>query len=134
MIQEAIFTRAAAFAGLTAIIGTGPTRLYPTILPEKPTLDAVVYHEIAAPREAAMGADPGLVHARYQFDSWSTTRLGARDLAEQVRLCFERWRGTVGAVVVQDTFIDNEQDVAPELVDGVLLHRKISDFIIHYRE
>lgn len=134
MIQESIFTKASGTAGLTALIGSSPCRFYPMFMPERPTYPAVVYHEVSSTRDSAMGSDPKLVHARYQLDAWDTTRIGARDLNEQLRLAFQRWRGTVGGVVIQDTFIDSQDDFPPELVDGVLLHRRSSDIMVHYLE
>jgi hypothetical protein len=103
-------------------------------MPERPTFPVCVYHEISSERDSAMSVDTKVVHARVQIDCWDTTRIAVRDLNEQVRLCFQRWRGTVAGVVVQDTFIDSQDDYAPELVDGVLLHRRSTDLMIHYLE
>ena len=135
MIEEAIITQAANTGGLTTLIGSGASmRFHPQILPQNPVYPAVTYSCISAPRETLMGSDPGLVEARYQFSAWDLTYKGARDLAEQLRLAFERWRGTVGSVVVMDTFVEDITDMPPELVNDLIVRQRACDFKIHYRE
>ena len=134
MIEEAIITRAAATAGLTALIGTSPMRLHPQLIPQDPTYPAVTYMCISAPREVLMGSDPGIVMARYQFSAWGATYQAVRDLAEQLRLTFERWRGTVSSVTILDTFIEDTNDLPPEFVNGAVVRQRAVDFRIIYRE
>lgn len=135
MIEEAIITQAGNTAGLTALIGSGTSmRLYPQMLPQNPIYPAMTYSGISGIRETLMGSDPGVVTARYQFSVWDSTYKGVRDLAEQLRLAFERWRGTVGSVVILDTFIDEIMDMPPELVNDVLVRQRVCDFKINYRE
>lgn len=129
-----MFTQASAYANLTAIIGASPCRFYPGLMPQDPVYPNCTFKLISAPRETAMGVDPGVVNARFQVDCWDTTRTGARDLARQVRACFQRWRGTVGGVVIFDTFIDNEQDLDTDLVSNVAIHHRMVDLLIHYAE
>ena len=133
-IEESIFSQASGYAGLTALISTNPCRFYLGLMQQDPAYPSCTYSQVSAPREALMGADPGIVHARYQVDCWDTTRIGARDLAKQVRACFQRWRGTVGGVVIFDTFIDDERDLPADLVSNVALHRRMVDLLIHYAE
>ena len=134
MIEEAIVTRAASIAGLTNLIGSSPMRLHPQMMPQDPAYPSVTYTCISAPREIAMGADPGIVEARYQFSAWGLTYKDVRDLAEQLRLAFERWRGTVGGVTVLDSFVDGVNDLPPELVNDVTVRQRATDFKIIYRE
>jgi hypothetical protein len=134
MIEEAIVSQAGANAGLTALIGTNPVRLHPQMLPQDPLYPAVTYDCISSPREVLMGADPGLVTARWQFSAWSLNYQDVRDVAEQLRLAFERWRGTVGSVVVLDTLDWDAHDAPPELVNDVIVRQRISECRIIYRE
>ena len=136
MIQEAIYTRLQAVAGLTALVGT---RVYPRLMPQNPTYPAITYLLIASPRERAMGSDPGIVHSRWQFDVWDNDRDVVRDVTEQLRKALERYRGTFTDQQSQtqqwfDTFIDNVQEPGPELVDDKPVFRCIVDAIIHYSE
>ena len=140
MIQEAIIARLAAVSGLTTLIGTQPNmRAYPRLMPEAPTYPALTYTKVSEVRESAMGSDSGLVHARWQFDIWDTDRTRARNVAEQLRLALERYRGTfldANSATQQwyDTFIDDVQEPGPELVDAVPVFHTITDVMIHYTE
>lgn len=133
MIENAIYQRLSGFAGLQALIGN-PGRVYPHLMPQNPLYPAVTYFKIAGPREVAMGTDPGIVHGRFQIDAWGLTYLNTRDVGEQVRLALERFRGTLDTTVILDSFIDEERDFEPELVNGVIVRRRMSEWTIHYRE
>ena len=127
MIEETLFTRLSTFAGLTALIGTAPVRLFPVIMPEGTVKPAVTYQLISGPREAAMGSDPGLVHARYQFTAWDITNLSVRNVIKQVRLALERYR----VAGVQDCFIESEYDLHD---DAAYIHGRGLDVIVHHTE
>lgn len=127
MIEETIFSRLSNFAGLTALIGASPVRLYPVIMPEGTTHPVVTYQLISGIREVAMGADPGLVKARYQFTAWAPTNLAARAVIKQIRLALERYR-TTG---LEDCFIETEYDVFDE---AAILHGRGLDVIVNHTE
>lgn len=134
MIEESILTQAAASSGLTALIGSAPMRLNPQLLTQDPTYPAVTYTLISAPRESVMNADPGLVSARMQFSAWSATYKEARNVAEQLRVAFQRWRGTVGGVEILDTLEWDEHDAPPDLVNGTIIRQRICECRVIYRE
>jgi hypothetical protein len=131
MIEEALYSRLTGFAGLTALVGP---RIYAHLMPQGPSYPSVVYTRISAQRESAMGSDANLVHSRFQLDAWALLAKDARDVTEQLRLALERWRGTSGTTVIQDSFIDNQQDSAPELVSNVPLYRTITEVMIHHTD
>ena len=131
-IEDAIFTRGSTFAGLTALLGTNPTRLYPTQAPQNAVAPYVTYQMISDPREHAMGVDPGVAHPRFQFSPWAKTRTEAKAVTVQLIACYSRWRGIVASVDVLDSFLDNEGDVG--LDDVVLLYQRFVDFLISHRE
>ena len=133
-VGKAIYARLVAHAGTTALVGT---RVYPLRLPQGPTYPAIRYQVISAPREHAMGADTGTVHARVQVDCWATTYAGAKALAAQVILALSRWGGTSGGVVVEHVFLENEIDrFEPDpLIGGADgADRVLLDFMAHYTE
>jgi hypothetical protein len=131
MIHEALFSRLSGYAGLTALVGA---RIYPRLLPQNPTYPAVTYDRISAERQSAMGSDSGLVSGRWQVSSWGKTYTDARDIAEQVRKALQRYRGTSSGTVIQDIFIESENDLPPELVDGEAVFQIASDFIVWFVE
>ena len=51
-----------------------------------------------------------------------------------VRLALERYRGTSSGTVIQDIFIESENDFPPELVDGELIYQIASDFLVWFVE
>lgn len=138
MIEEAIVARLKTISGLTNYIGTGSAaRIYNELMPQSPTYPAVVYSRISSVRESAMGADPGLVHGRVQFDVYTSDRTELRNVTDALRLALQRWRGTDtsnGTTVIQDTFIESQVWIEPELIDGVPVFRTTTDVMIHFTE
>jgi putative heme degradation protein len=133
MIHEAIRTRLTSVSAVTALVST---RIYPNVLPQSPTLPALVYQRIDEQRETAMSADPGVVRARMQVSAWATTFGAARNAAEEVRKALQRYRGTPSGsgTEVLDVFIEDVRDMDAELVDGALLYRVDVDATMIYRE
>ena len=91
--------------GVTTVTGD---RIQPGFLPQAMTLPAITYTRISAFRPSLMGADSGLVRARYQIDCWADTHAAARQLREQVRIAVQRKRGVFAGVTVQDVFIEDD--------------------------
>ncbi len=134
-IEEAVYSRLSTFAGLTALVGAPPNdRIYRVRLPQDVTLPAVRFAKVAVERIGAMGADPGLARARYQFSCWANDPDQARDVAEQIRAALQRWRGTEAGVVIQDSFFETEVDLfEPDVGDPTrgIFHRAIDFEIVH---
>lgn len=135
-IEALIYTRLSGFAGLTALVAT---RIYPNVAPQNVAPPYVVYRRITATRPGAMGADTGIVRARFQFDVFAggTDAVGAAQgfddaaaVREQVRLALQRWR-SAGPPVVQATFLDSQIDLYE---DDTELHHLADDYEINYLE
>jgi hypothetical protein len=124
-IDTALFTR---LSGNVALAGT---RIYPPPIPQNATYPLVTYQQISGVRDYVYSNQSGLVRARFQMDSYAETAMGARALAEQVRLCLSIYRGTSDTIVIDLIQIINEQRVYDE---DVGLHRLIHDYQIDYRE
>ena len=131
MIENAIYQRLANFVGLTALVST---RITPHLMTQDTAYPAVTYFVVAAPRETAMGADPGIVHGRVQVDAWGLTYISARDVAEQIRAALERYRGTLDTTVILDTFLEDMRDEPDEFVNGSIIRRRMTEWTFHYRE
>lgn len=127
MIEETLYTRLSGFAGLTALVGV---RVYPNRMPQDVTLPAVSYRRVASGRERAMGANPGIVRARFQVDAWAATYAAARNVREQIRLALERWNTTTGTTV-DDVFVESDIDLYE---DDTKIHHLSMDFEVIYRE
>ncbi|SRR6266704_3688994 len=129
-IDDALVTRGAAFGALTALIGA---RLYPIdAAPQNAVTPYVVYQQISGPRQHAMGSEPGVASPRFQFSCWGDTSTDARNVGDQVRACYSRFRGVVASVEILDMFVDNEIDLGLE--PQTARFQRIVDFIVWHRE
>jgi hypothetical protein len=106
VFEAGLFTYLSGYAGLAALVGT---RIYPLLLPQDPTLPAVTYQRISTPRLFAF-EHSFLPHATFQFDCWASDFSDAKDVAEQVRLAMDVYRGAMGAETVQACIVEDERD------------------------
>lgn len=135
-VEDALYTRLSGYSGLSALVGT---RISPLKLTQNSTLPAVTFQRISANRVHAMGADPGIVTARYQVTSWGDGKDGAdgygdvKDVAVQVLAALSRYSGTVGTIQIDGIFFDDgsDNDVYDPETERVGVAQ---DFIVHYRE
>ena len=128
MIETAVYTRTSGDATILATVGT---RIYPTFMPEGWSAPAIRYHLISDVRDSAMGDDTGLCRARVQFDCVATTYLVAATLRDAVRARWQRFRGTVSSIEIEDAFIENQQSGFDE-PSGY--HVCTVDVMVHYKE
>lgn len=128
MIEEAINSRLAGYAGLSALVST---RIYPVIAAQGATPPYVVHSRISGVRESAMGADTGVARARVQVSSYGLTYSSAKNVAKQSRLALQRYSGTIGADEILAIFVENDIDLYEE--DTRLFH-VASDYLVFYRE
>ncbi len=126
-IETVLFTRLTTHAGLSVLIGA---RVYPGAMPQKVTYPAVSYSRVAASRVSAMGADTGLVRARFQFDAWCEKYSDVRAVAVQLRAALQRWSTTTGTVI-QDIYFVSEVDLYE---DETRVHHAALDFEVIYQE
>ena len=126
-VETVIVTRLLAYEGLAALVGT---RVYPLLLPQSPTLPAVTYQRIDAPREERFGGDP-VAYPRFQIDSWAKTYAGAKAVATQVRGALQLWRTTATDPQIMDSDIESDEDLY-EPDTG--LYRVRADYIITHPE
>lgn len=131
-IDAAIEARALAFAGLTALIGTNPVRLYPLEAAQKAILPYVTYQVITDPPWHTMGADKD-AQARVQFDVWASSWAIAKQVRDQVLACFDRLApGTYGGTVLDGSICENRgSQLEPD--DTSRLPRLTMEFEMTYR-
>lgn len=131
MSAEAALVARAVAHGIGSLIGTAPMRFYANTLPQGCTLPAVQYQRLPGQRVRAMTADTGIVRARFWLHAYATTHDGARAVADQLIVAFNRASGTWSSVVVQETRTDDGQDAyEPELGQ----HRVVLDLEMDYLE
>lgn len=130
-VEEALVSIAQAEVGLTGLIGSSPMRLHPSKLPENVTLPAATYQRISGIRESAMGSDTGVARARIQLSAYDRQYSGANAVKEELRMAFQRYRGTVLGVEIMDIFLENDMDLYEDDVD---MHHLVVDLEVIYRE
>ena len=113
-----------ANAGVSALIGT---RIYPMLLPQTPTLPAIVYSVISAMRTARHGGRASIGEKRIQFSCWGSTYSGAKALADQVRLALDGTKPTTEGAAL----IAGEHDIYD--TETGWFHISM-DFMVQYQE
>lgn len=132
-ISEAIYSLVTGTAGVAALIGD---RLYPGRQPDAPaagatTYPCITYDRLSAKREYSHGGDSRLPHPRFQFSVWDPEYSAARAAATALIEAISGYRGTVGGVVIQAVFVENDQETfEPE----AKLHRVLVDAVVWHKD
>ena len=95
MISAAINTYLLTQSAVTNIVAS---RIYPVILPQKPTYPAITYRDDEHSFDESFDGQNGLVESFYEIDAWSDTYVGAETLATAVRAALMNYTGTMGNV------------------------------------
>lgn len=110
MIEKALVAR------LVAAATSADDRILPLALERHPTLPAITYQRISTPRDLAHNGSQGYADYRVQMTCWahrtpdmSGYRL-AKDLAEEVRVALDGWRGTEAGVTVGLAQVSGDRD------------------------
>jgi len=104
--EEGLFYYLDNYAGLSMEVDD---RIYPLLLPQEPTLPAVVFHRISTPRLHELERS-FLPHARFQFDCWAEDFQRAKAVQEQVRLALDLYSGPMGEYTVEVAIVEDERD------------------------
>ena len=68
----------------TANTGISGSKIYQNVVPQSVALPAISYMRISETPVHAMGSDPTITRARFQFNCWSTSPVQAKSIAEGV--------------------------------------------------
>lgn len=93
-LSEGLRAHLVATAGITALVST---RVYPTRLPQSPTMPAIVYNEIYTSRLESMSGYSNNKTARVQIVAWASTSLAAETLRDLVAATLHGYRGALGS-------------------------------------
>ena len=84
-------------------------RVYPEVLPQSPTLPAVVFSEVAGSEDYALDGPTGTAARRVQVDAWAKTRAEATALGAAVAALLSGHAGAAGGLEVQGMFLLSER-------------------------
>jgi hypothetical protein len=88
---DVIKTRLEAVAGVTALVGSPPSRIYKGRTPQNPTYPCIVYKQVGSRRLQGTHNDPGYAMITVQVISLGVSQDEAHTLDKQVRLALERF-------------------------------------------
>jgi hypothetical protein len=74
-IESTLFDLLTDDSGVAALVGT---RVYPLILPQNPTLPAIVYQELRSRSLVAADGDTGQRESRFQLSYWGASYAAAK--------------------------------------------------------
>lgn len=122
--------RTYTLAGAT-VAGLVGTRMHARMLPQTPTLPAVVYQRIDTRRQHDLAGPDGLPRARMQVTCWGETPAVAYSVADAVRKRLDGVKGTWGTVAIGACLCVGERDLDDSEANrsGVAL-----DFMIQFQE
>lgn len=84
-VESSLFTRLSAFAGLTALIGSGSScRLYPDLAAQGATLPFVVMQTTNETQPNVMDGLPSIAETDISFECHASTAEGADAVADQI--------------------------------------------------
>ena len=89
-------------AGVAALVAE---RVYTEVLPQGPTVPAVVFTEVAGDEDLALDGPTSTSTRRVQIDSWARTRAEATALGLAVKMVLAGHAGAAAGLEVQGTFL-----------------------------
>ena len=126
-LEEAVEERLLGFGALTALVST---KIYPMDFPQDCVRPAVAFTRDSTENISAFGSDTGNVRVNMEVSAWADTYESALAICKQVKAALQRWSGTYGSVIIQDTFVENEMQSYESDTNGVQVSQS---FIMWYR-
>lgn len=127
-VRQAVYYQLANTAGVTALTST---RIYPKVMPQQPTMPALVYSVVDNNRTQVHRGQTTGVRARVQVTCWGNTEASVSAVKEQVRLAMIGAHGSIASVTVDGVTCEGEvEGFEPETVR----HWIALDFFIWHRE
>ena len=111
---------------------SGTIKCYPIRLPQDVTLPAMMYRRISGQRIRSIQGPTGLAHPLIELSVYSKSYLEAKELAAEVRVLLDGFRGVIGSgSLVENIIIENDQDTFD---DDTGIYRIILDAIVWHQE
>lgn len=136
MIGNAVFARLASVSGVTELVGSNPSRIWPGAGLETPTRPYVLYNQISsgAADTRALRGRAGIFRTLQQIDVYADTYSDALALANAVRGALDGVESetTWGGMTIMLSMFDDQFDSGFEPATN--LHRIIQQYRIVYKE
>lgn len=129
MIANNLYAYLVAQTVITDIVST---RVYPVILPQKPTYPAITYNDDDSNYTESFDGQTDHVQSVFQLDAWSKTYAGATTLGAAMSTALKNKSGSFGGITIQRCTILSGPIVAYE--DSVEAYRQTYIFSIWHNE
>lgn len=127
-VRQAVYSQLANNAGVSALVST---RIYPLVMPQQPTMPALVYAMVDNNREQVHRGQTTGVKARVQVTCWGATEASAAAVKDAVRLAMIGAQGSVASVTIDGVVCEGEvEGFEPDTTR----HWIALDFFIWHRE
>lgn len=103
-ISELVYAALSNDAGVSALVST---RVYPVILPQRPTLPAISYQRIS---NSVKDGTSDIRQSRWQVDGWAQTYAGITALSAAIKTAMDAYHDTDQSPMIKWTDIVNELD------------------------
>lgn len=139
IVEEALVSLIVGNVGVAALI---VDRMEPHPLTQNSLYPAISYLIASDPHihshrnDLDLNGITGLANPLFQIDAWDTDYLGAKNLAEAVRLAIQGFRGTVAGVVINGILLENRRDSFEDAVstDDQRVHRVMGEYRVWHNE
>lgn len=103
-VQGALKTLLRNDVDIAAVVGT---RVYPFPLRQTPVLPDITMQQISDPHDPILGVG----HPRWQITPWSESYLEARQVAQLIDFCLQRYKGTSEGVQIISCHYQDSRDM-----------------------
>lgn len=127
-LRQAVYSQLSGVAGVSALVAS---RIYPKVLPQQPTMPALVYQVIDNDRANVHRGQTTGARARVQVTCWGNTEASVSAVKDQVRLAMIAATGSIASVTIDGVSCEGEvEGFEPDTVR----HWIALDFFIWHRE
>lgn len=127
-VRQAVYYQLANTAGVTALTAT---RIYPKVMPQQPTMPALVYSVVDNDRAQVHRGQTTGSRARVQVTCWGNTEASVSAVKEQVRLAMISAHGTIAGVTIEGVVVEGEVE---GFESDTVRHWIALDFFVWHRE
>lgn len=128
IIEAALRGHLLASPGIASMVDD---RVYANRMPPDGGFPVITFQRISTLSQESLSGASGLERVRFQIDAWAKGYAAAINLAEQVRLSIQGFRGIMGAVTVHGVMMLNRND---QYEDDTDLHKNSMDFALWHQQ
>lgn len=131
-MEADLISRLEAVTGVTNLVSS---RIY-VMVPQNAIYPLIRMQRIGSDHNQEMNGSAGVVEAIVQIDCIGRKAKQAKDVAEQVRLALQGWKGSQGGTEFRSILLTDQRDLEePDQQGGEFGHFRVSmDFTVTYQE